>query len=138
MFQNANLVPYLRVEEQLQFVAKLAGMEKREAQSRAQELLKRLGLISRQQYYPEKLSGGEKQRVAIARAWMNKPTILLADEPTASLDAGRGHDVVRMISEEVKQENKAALMVTHDGRMLQYCDRVVRLQDGRLVEADAN
>lgn len=134
MFQSANLIPYLKVEEQLMFVAKLAGMDKREAKRRAGEMLSRLGLESRKDYYPEKLSGGEKQRAAIARAWMNKPAILLADEPTASLDASRGQDVVRMIAEEVKQERKAAVMVTHDERMLHYCDRVVRLQDGKLVE----
>lgn len=133
MFQSANLIPYLKVEEQLLFVAKLAGMDKRDAKRRAGELLSRLGLESRKDYYPEKLSGGEKQRAAIARAWMNKPAILLADEPTASLDASRGQDVVRMIAEEVKQEKKAAIMVTHDERMLHYCDRIVRLQEGKLI-----
>ncbi|ANS75380.1 hemin ABC transporter ATP-binding protein [Paenibacillus yonginensis] len=133
MFQSANLVPYLKVEEQLQFVARLAGMNKREARRRADELLERLGLRHRAGFYPEKLSGGEKQRAAIARAWMNQPSILLADEPTASLDAARGDTVVRMIANEVKAQRKAAVMVTHDERMLHYCDRVLHLQDGKLV-----
>lgn len=134
MFQSAQLLPYLKVEEQLLYVARQAKMSTKEAKERATDLLKRLGLWERRNQYPEKLSGGEKQRVAIARAWMNKPAILLADEPTASLDFSRGKEVVRMIAEEVKSEGKAAVMVTHDERMLEWCDRVLHLEDGRLVE----
>jgi len=134
MFQSAQLLPYLKVEEQLLYVASQAKMSSKEAKERAADLLKRLGLWERRNQYPEKLSGGEKQRVAIARAWMNKPAILLADEPTASLDFKRGKEVVRMIAEEVKNEGKAAVMVTHDERMLEWCDRVLHLEDGRLVE----
>ncbi|ASA21414.1 ABC transporter ATP-binding protein [Paenibacillus donghaensis] len=134
MFQNAQLLPYLRVEEQLLYVARLAKLDAKEAKRRAAELLNRLGLSERRKHYPEQLSGGEKQRVAIARAWMNKPAILLADEPTASLDFKRGKEVVRMIAEEVKNENKAAVMVTHDERMLEWCDRVLHLEDGKLNE----
>lgn len=134
MFQSAQLLPYLKVEEQLLYVARQAKMSPREAKERATDLLKRLGLWERRNHYPEQLSGGEKQRVAIARAWMNKPAILLADEPTASLDFKRGKEVVRMIAEEVKSEGKAAVMVTHDERMLEWCDRVLHLEDGRLVE----
>lgn len=82
--------------------------------------------------YPESLSGGEKQRVAIARALMNNPDVILADEPTASLDKERGHAVVQMIADEVKRKNKAAIMVTHDERVLDLVDRVIRIEDGRL------
>lgn len=134
MFQSAQLLPYLKVEEQLLYVARQAKMGAKEANGRTTDLLKRLGLWDRRNHYPEKLSGGEKQRVAIARAWMNKPAILLADEPTASLDFSRGKEVVRMIAEEVKNEGKAAVMVTHDERMLEWCDRVLHLENGRLVE----
>lgn len=133
MFQSAHLIPYLKVEEQLVFVAKLAGTEQAKAKQRAQELLTRLGMWERRHYYPEKLSGGEKQRVAIARAWMNNPAILLADEPTASLDYTRGREVVKMIADEVELEGKAAVMVTHDERMLEWCHRVLYLKDGKLV-----
>lgn len=133
MFQSAHLIPYLKVEEQLVFVAKLAGTEQAKAKQRAQELLTRLGMWERRHYYPEKLSGGEKQRVAIARAWMNNPAILLADEPTASLDYTRGREVVKMIADEVQLEGKAAVMVTHDERMLEWCHRVLYLKDGKLV-----
>lgn len=134
MFQSAQLLPYLKVEEQLLYVAKLAKLGTKEAKVRATYLLKRLEIWERRNHYPEQLSGGEKQRVAIARAWMNKPAILFADEPTASLDFQRGKEVVRMIAEEVKSEGKAAVMVTHDERMLEWCDRVLHLEDGILVE----
>ncbi|MCL6604823.1 MAG: ABC transporter ATP-binding protein [Paenibacillus sp.] len=134
MFQSAQLIPYLKVEEQLLYVAKLAKLSAKEAKHRAADLLKRLDIWERRNHYPEQLSGGEKQRVAIARAWMNKPSILFADEPTASLDFKRGKEVVRMIAEEVKKEGKAAVMVTHDERMLEWCDRVLHLEDGYLVE----
>ncbi|GGH24391.1 ABC transporter ATP-binding protein [Paenibacillus segetis] len=133
MFQSANLLPYLKVQEQLLYVASLTGMHAKEAKDRAAQLLKRLDIWDRRNYYPEKLSGGEKQRVAIARAWMNNPAILLADEPTASLDFKRGRQVVQMIADEVKAEGKSAVMVTHDERMLEWCDRVLHLKDGVLV-----
>lgn len=134
MFQNAQLIPYIKVEEQLLYVAKIAKLSSSEAKQRSSYLLKRLGIWERRNHYPEKLSGGEKQRVAIARAWMNNPAILFADEPTASLDFKRGKEVVQMLAEEVKNEGKAAVMVTHDERMLEWCDRVLYLQDGILVK----
>ncbi|NGZ74370.1 ABC transporter ATP-binding protein [Saccharibacillus alkalitolerans] len=134
IFQGANLLPYLRVEEQLRFVAKLGHADKRQAVRRAEELLERLGLTSRRRHYPDKLSGGERQRVAVARALMNDPSVILADEPTASLDADRGRDVTRLLAERVKAEGKAGVIVTHDERILPYCDRVLRLEGGRLRE----
>ena len=134
MFQSAQLLPYLKVEEQLLFVAKQGKMSSKEAKERAADLMKRLDIWKRRNHYPEQLAGGEKQRVAIARAWMNKPAILFADEPTASLDFKRGREVVQMIADEVKNEGKAAVMVTHDERMLEWCDRVLHLEDGHLVE----
>lgn len=134
MFQNAQLLPYLKVEEQLLYVARLAKLGTKESKERAAGLMKRLGIWERRSHYPEKLSGGEKQRVAIARAWMNKPAILFADEPTASLDFERGREVVRMIADEVRSEGKAAVMVTHDERMLDWCDRVLHLENGMLAE----
>ncbi|RUT35992.1 ABC transporter ATP-binding protein [Paenibacillus zeisoli] len=134
IFQSANLIPYLKVEEQLLIMARLAGMDKRKAMGRAKDLLTRLGVEHRRKSYPHQLSGGERQRVAIARALMNDPAIIFADEPTASLDAARGHDVVSMLAHEVKSEGKAAVMVTHDERVLSLCDRVLRLESGILTE----
>ncbi|WP_310550490.1 ABC transporter ATP-binding protein [Paenibacillus glufosinatiresistens] len=132
MFQSAHLLPYLKVEEQLHLAARLGGLPAGEGKRKAERLLKRLGLWDRRRHYPEQLSGGERQRAAIARAWMNDPALLLADEPTASLDYDRGIEVVRMLADEVKEEGKAAVMVTHDERMLEWCDRVLVLEGGRL------
>ncbi|MGG1517182.1 ABC transporter ATP-binding protein [Paenibacillus oryzisoli] len=133
IFQSSNLIPYLKVAEQLELVAKLAGVKGREAEERSEDLLERLGLQHRRQAYPEKLSGGERQRVAIARALMNDPAVILADEPTASLDGLRGLAVVEMIALEVRTQGKSAVMVTHDERVLPACDRVLWLENGRLV-----
>ncbi|EAD9073250.1 ABC transporter ATP-binding protein [Listeria monocytogenes] len=132
IFQGANLIPYLNVRDQLLVIAELSGEKGGAAKERADKLLQELGLTARQNNYPESLSGGEKQRVAIARALMNDPDIILADEPTASLDASRGHKVVQMIADEVKRKNKAAIMVTHDERVLDLVDRVIRIEDGYL------
>lgn len=132
IFQGANLIPYLNVRDQLLVIAELSGEKGSAAKERADKLLQELGLTARQNNYPENLSGGEKQRVAIARALMNDPDIILADEPTASLDANRGHKVVQMIADEVKRKNKAAIMVTHDERVLDLVDRVIRIEDGYL------
>lgn len=132
IFQGANLIPYLNVRDQLLVIAELSGEKGSAAKERADKLLQELGLTARQSNYPESLSGGEKQRVAIARALMNDPDIILADEPTASLDANRGHKVVQMIADEVKRKNKAAIMVTHDERVLDLVDRVIRIEDGYL------
>lgn len=132
IFQGANLIPYLSVRDQLLVIAELSGEKGSAAKERADKLLQELGLTARQNNYPESLSGGEKQRIAIARALMNDPDIILADEPTASLDANRGHKVVQMIADEVKRKNKAAIMVTHDERVLDLVDRVIRIEDGYL------
>ncbi|EPR0471408.1 ABC transporter ATP-binding protein [Listeria monocytogenes] len=134
IFQGANLIPYLNVRDQLLVIAELSGEKGRGAKEKADELLKELGLTARENNYPESLSGGEKQRVAIARALMNDPDIILADEPTASLDANRGPKVVQMIADEVKRKNKAAIMVTHDERVLDLVDRVIRIEDGYLKD----
>lgn len=132
IFQSANLIPYLTVKDQLMVIGDISKKNKKEYSKRAIGLIEHLGLSHRFKTYPNKLSGGEKQRVAIARAFMNDPDIVLADEPTASLDSERGKQVVDMISNEVKARNKAAIMVTHDERMLHACDRVLHLEDGKL------
>ena len=126
IFQQSNLVPFLTVEEQLVFVGKLNkqgdGLRKR-----AGELLSHLGLAERSSYYPEQLSGGEQQRVAIARVLMNEPRLILADEPTASLDQARGKSVVELLAKETKERNIATIMVTHDETMIGHCDWVYRM-----------
>ncbi|WP_439873501.1 ABC transporter ATP-binding protein [Bacillus mycoides] len=133
IFQFANLVPYLNVKEQLLYIAKLKKESKQESEKRADHLLAAFGLGERKKHYPNQLSGGEKQRVAIARAFMNNPDLILADEPTASLDSKRAREVVEMMKREVKESQKAAIMITHDERMLDVCDRILTLRDGKLV-----
>ncbi|MBZ4225999.1 ABC transporter ATP-binding protein [Bacillus wiedmannii] len=133
IFQFANLVPYLNVKEQLLYIAKLKKESKQESEKRADHLLTAFGLGERKNHYPNQLSGGEKQRVAIARAFMNNPDLILADEPTASLDSKRAREVVEMMKREVKESQKAAIMITHDERMLDVCDRILTLRDGKLI-----
>ncbi|HDR4764317.1 TPA: ABC transporter ATP-binding protein [Bacillus thuringiensis] len=133
IFQFANLVPYLNVKEQLLYIAKLKKESKQESEKRADHLLAAFGLGERKNHYPNQLSGGEKQRVAIARAFMNNPDLILADEPTASLDSKRAREVVEMMKREVKESQKAAIMITHDERMLDVCDRILKLRDGQLI-----
>jgi putative ABC transport system ATP-binding protein len=132
VLQSSNLVPYLTTRDQLLLVARLAGKLDRAAETRADQLLADLGLARRHGHYPEQLSGGERQRVAIARALMNDPNVILADEPTASLDSKRGREVVELLAHEVRSLGKAGIMVTHDERMLDLCDRVIHIADGRL------
>lgn len=133
IFQFANLVPYLNVKEQLLYIAKLKKESKQESEKRADHLLAAFGLGERKNHYPNQLSGGEKQRVAIARAFMNNPDLILADEPTASLDSKRAREVVEMMKREAKESQKAAIMITHDERMLDVCDRILTLRDGQLI-----
>ncbi|MGG0787197.1 ABC transporter ATP-binding protein [Peribacillus simplex] len=132
VFQSSNLVPYLTVRDQLLLLSELVGKRDKKTVKKADELLSHLGLGHRAGHLPDALSGGERQRVAIARSLMNDPEIILADEPTASLDSKRGRDVVEMLAHEVKSRNKAAIMVTHDERMLDLCDRVVNITDGKV------
>ncbi|HWL25360.1 MAG TPA: ABC transporter ATP-binding protein [Ureibacillus sp.] len=132
ILQTSNLIPYLNVLDQLLVVKKMAGKVTIRDKENAKELLQNLGLETKIKKFPEHLSGGERQRTAIARAFMNNPSIILADEPTASLDTQRAHEVVQLIAREVKSRNKAAIMVTHDERMLEYCDKVYRMEDGKL------
>ncbi|EOR21030.1 ABC transporter (ATP-binding protein) [Clostridium sartagoforme AAU1] len=129
IFQNHQLLPYLTVEDQLKLVK---NMNKKVSLD-VNETLKELGLKDCAKKYPSNMSGGEKQRIAIARAFMNNPDVILADEPTASLDGTRGRQVVEMIKKEVMKHNKAAVMVTHDERILDLVDVIYRMDKGILV-----
>ncbi|GAB5833874.1 hypothetical protein JMUB7551_28370 [Staphylococcus aureus] len=129
-----SLVPYLKVIEQLTLVGQEAGMTKQQSSTRAIQLLKNIGLEDRLNVYPHQLSGGEKQRVAIMRAFMNNPKIILADEPTASLDADRATKVVEMIRQQIKEQQMIGIMITHDRRLFEYADRVIELEDGKITD----
>lgn len=128
IFQNSDLIPYLKISDQLKFIQKISKKET----GNAEEVLTKLGLQNRLHSYPNVLSGGEKQRVAIARAFINQPDLILADEPTASLDSKRGREVVQIIQQTVHQEDKAAVMVTNDERVLDLVDSIWQIEDGRL------
>ena len=131
ILQASNLVPFLTVKKQLQLVDKVNKAKENRA---GLDLLKRLGLEKLVDKYPEELSGGERQRVAIVRSLYNDPTIILADEPTASLDTEKAYEVVKILAKEAKEKNKATIMVTHDLRLVDYCDKVYLMEDGRLCE----
>lgn len=133
ILQTSNLIPYLTVLDQLLLVRKMKGKVTVEDTKFAKTLLTELGLGDKFNKFPNELSGGERQRVAIARAFVNNSNIILADEPTASLDSKRAFEVVKQIRKEVKERNKAAIMVTHDERMLEFCDKVYRMEDGILT-----
>lgn len=133
IFQSSHLVPYLKVKDQLATIGKEAGMSKKEAAKRAEKLLKQIGLEEQLNAFPHTLSGGQKQRVAIMRSLMNNPKMILADEPTASLDAERATEVIDMIKDQIQSKKMIGIMITHDKRLFDYADRVIELDDGIIV-----
>lgn len=131
ILQASNLVPFLKIKDQLRLVDKVDKKKQRES---IDSLFAQLGITDIADKYPEEISGGQRQRVAIARALYNAPTIILADEPTASLDTEKAMEVVKILADEAKEKNKAVLMVTHDRRLVAYCDRLLVMEDGVLRE----
>jgi putative ABC transport system ATP-binding protein len=131
-FQANNLVSYLTALENVQLMLRLTGQYNGENGQRAVRLLELLGLEDRIHALPRELSGGQQQRVAIARSLINNPAVVLADEPTASLDTERAFQVVETMAHLVHDQGRAGIMVTHDLRMVEYTDRIIHLLDGRL------
>jgi putative ABC transport system ATP-binding protein len=135
VFQFFHLLDELTVLENTALPARLAGLSRRTAISRAEALLDRLGVGRHGRAYPSRLSGGERQRVAVARALVNRPALLLADEPTGALDTASGQDVKELLLELHRDEGQTIIMVTHDPMLAQGCaSRIVRLVDGRIAE----
>jgi putative ABC transport system ATP-binding protein len=132
-FQANNLVPYLTAVENVELMLRLNNKLDKTGKLRARELLARLGLGERMHNYPGQMSGGQQQRVAIARALIHNPSLVLADEPTASLDTERAFQVVETFAGLIHEQNRAGIMVTHDLRMCEFVDRVLLMQDGKLV-----
>jgi putative ABC transport system ATP-binding protein len=133
-FQANNLIPYLTAQENVEFLLQLNGKRDKTGRVRSQEILARLGLGERLKNLPAQMSGGQQQRVAIARALIHNPTVVLADEPTASLDTERAFQVVQTFAALIHENQRAGIMVTHDLRMCQYVDRVLQMRDGKLVK----
>lgn len=131
ILQASNLIPFLTVQQQLELVDHLTGSKEK---AKANQLFDDLGITGLKHQLPQELSGGERQRAAIARALYHDPALILADEPTASLDTEKAYEVVKLLAKESKEKNKAIIMVTHDDRMLKYCDKVYRMQDGELCQ----
>ncbi len=139
VFQHAQLLPFLSVEENLALVARNSGMPEEEIAERSGELLGHLELEAQRCKPPGQLSGGQRQRVAIARSLIHSPSVVLADEPTAALDWSVGRKVVDLLIQEVREGGAALLVVTHDQRLLPMFDRSIRIEGGRLSEeAESN
>jgi putative ABC transport system ATP-binding protein len=132
VFQAYNLLPFLTAVENVALILTLNGVPGREALHRSRLLLERLQLLPRADMYPASLSGGEQQRLAVARAIVNRPRIILADEPTAALDTEHGRAVMDLLRQLGREENAAVIVVTHDQRMIEGFDRVYTITDGRL------
>ena len=133
VLQASNLVPFLTAKQQLELVDRI-NKQKRQTLQDQKSLFKELGIDHLENKLPKDLSGGERQRLAIARALYNNPPIILADEPTASLDSPRAFEVVDLLLKECKEKNKSIIMVTHDNRMIEKCDHVYRMKDGILTK----
>ena len=133
VLQASNLVPFLTAKQQLELVDRI-NKQKRQKLQDQKSLFKELGIDHLENKLPKDLSGGERQRLAIARALYNNPAIILADEPTASLDSDRAFEVVDLLSKECREKNKSIIMVTHDNRMIEKCDHVYRMKDGILTK----
>jgi len=132
IFQASHLVPFLNVEEQLMLMLDVSGskLKKQEKKQEIDRILKLVGMDHRKDAYPSSLSGGEKQRIAISRAIIHKPTIVFADEPTASLDSKRSKEVMKLIQDLTRTLNITTLLVTHEEEMLQYADKIITMKDG--------
>lgn len=132
ILQASNLIPFLTVTEQMVLYNKIKKSKTDNAWM--SELFEKLDVEKLKNKYPNELSGGERQRSAIAKALYHNPNVIFADEPTASLDTKKAYEVVKLLARETKAQKKATIMVTHDERMLEYCDKVYEIVDGVLKE----
>lgn len=134
VFQFYHLLPTLSAAENIELPLQLLGVPTNERETRVRELLQRVGIAHRAAALPGQLSGGEMQRVAIARAVVHRPSLILADEPTGSLDTATGAQVLDLLAEIVQETQAALLLVTHSPEAVKHCERVLRMQDGQIVE----
>lgn len=137
VFQKPNLIPFLTAAGNVRIALKIGGLTNSDSEKRARFLLEQFGIGERQHHMPIQLSGGEQQRVAVARALANSPELILADEPTASLDRVRGRQVMETFRRLADQENVSICVVTHDSRHDDLFDRKIEIADGRIVDGSA-
>lgn len=135
VFQFYHLLPTLTAAENIEFPLQLLGKATSEREARVRELMERVGISHRANALPGQLSGGEMQRAAIARAVVHRPALILADEPTGSLDSTTGAQVLTLLTEVVSETKAALLLVTHSPETVGHCGRVLRMQDGKIVES---
>ncbi|MEH1882199.1 MULTISPECIES: DevA family ABC transporter ATP-binding protein [unclassified Nostoc] len=139
IFQAHNLLGFLTAKQNVQMAVELNNnISQTEAVAKSKAMLGSVGLEERVDYYPDNLSGGQKQRIAIARALVNRPPLVLADEPTAALDKQSGRDVVEIMQSLAKNQGTTILLVTHDNRILDIADRIVEMEDGLLTRNSSN
>lgn len=137
IFQGNNLIPALSVEDNVAFPLELRGASRKQALAEARDVLNAVGLSDKLKRSPNDLSGGQRQRVAVARAVAGRPPLILADEPTASLDAQTGQQVTELLKKLSSERGHTVVVVTHDNRIFHFADRTVHIEDGRLVPAPA-
>jgi len=132
VFQKSNLIPFLSAIENVRIALELNGWTSHDAKKRSMELLEYLGMADRADNFPTMLSGGQQQRVAVARALANRPSVILADEPTAALDSQRGRQVMELFRKVAREQNGAVIVVTHDHRALDIFDTIYEMEDGKI------
>jgi putative ABC transport system ATP-binding protein len=134
IFQSFHLFPTLTAHENVQLALDVRGERRRRTKRKSRDVLERVGLAHKLAAFPRDLSGGEQQRVAIARAIVAEPSAILADEPTAALDTENGHAIMTILAKTAREQGRAVLVVTHDTRLLEFADRILYIEDGRLSD----
>ncbi|RLQ21013.1 ATP-binding cassette domain-containing protein [Seongchinamella sediminis] len=133
VFQAYNLIPVLTARENIEFVMQVQGLPAAERRARAMAILEEVGLADHQDRLPSQLSGGQQQRVAVARAIVSKPTLVLADEPTANLDSASATQLIELFRRLNAERGITFVIATHDTRVMAYCPRLIRMEDGRII-----
>lgn len=137
IFQSYNLIPTMTALENVALPLTFKGVDKKEREERAMELLKLVGIDNRSQHKPSEMSGGQQQRVGIARAFVTNPQVIFADEPTGNLDSRTTNDVMELVTELVHSRNQTLILVTHDSNVAKFSDDIVNISDGKIVSQEA-